>query len=222
MDMSGDYLIAATRDHVWAALNDPAILKQAIPGCEDLQKLSDTEMEAVASVSLGPVKAKFKGKVSLSDLDPPNSYTLAGEGMGGPAGFAKGSAHVRLTPEPNGTRLHYTVNASIGGRLAQLGQRLIDGAAKKMADDFFHRFAALAAQGDQATMMTDPKDKTIAAPATSNAADGLSGARDLSHIPRSPTGRAAKPGERVFEPPLWWAGVIIAIGLLIIGVTSIR
>lgn len=222
MDMSGDYLIAASREHVWAALNDPAILKQAIPGCEDLQKLSDTEMEAVASVSLGPVKAKFKGKVTLSDLDPPNGYTLAGEGVGGPAGFAKGSARVRLTSETDGTRLHYTVNASIGGRLAQLGQRLIDGAAKKMADDFFHRFAALAAQGNQTTMTTDPQGKKTAAPATSDGADGLLGARDLSHIPRTPAGRLAKPGERVFEPPLWWAGVFIAIGLIIIGVTSIR
>lgn len=142
MDLSGAYLIKASPEAVWAALNDAETLKAAIPGCESLTKLSDTSFEAVATQSIGPVKARFKGKVDLTDLDPPRSYTLKGEGNGGAAGFAKGEARVVLTPEPGGTRLVYTVKATIGGRLAQIGQRLIDGVARKLADEFFERFSS--------------------------------------------------------------------------------
>ena len=140
MTMSGEYQIAAPRDVVWAKLNDPETLKAAIPGSEELQKVSDTEFQAVVVTKIGPVKAKFKGKVRLSDLDPPNGYKISGEGEGGVAGFAKGGATVALAEKDGGTLLSYNVEAQIGGKLAQLGQRLINGAAKKLADEFFTNF----------------------------------------------------------------------------------
>ncbi|MFZ1922154.1 MAG: carbon monoxide dehydrogenase subunit G [Xanthobacteraceae bacterium] len=141
MTMNGEVQLAATPETVWEKLNDPATLKTCIPGCEQLDKLSDTEMQAVATVKIGPVKAKFKGKVTLSDLDPPHGYKISGQGDGGVAGFAKGGAIVKLTPKDGGTLLNYNVDAQIGGKLAQLGQRLVNGAAKKVADDFFANFA---------------------------------------------------------------------------------
>ena len=142
MKMSGEYTLNAGREAVWEALNDAEVLKKCIPGCESIDKLSDTEMEAVATAKVGPVKAKFKGKVQLSDLDPPNGYTISGEGSGGAAGFAKGAAKVALAEaDGGGTVLSYDVDATVGGKLAQIGQRLIDGAAKKMADSFFTAFA---------------------------------------------------------------------------------
>lgn len=151
MTMSGEYQLAAPREAVWQKLNDPAVLKECIPGCEQLDKTSDTEFEAVATVKIGPVKARFKGKVKLSDLDPPNGYRISGQGEGGVAGFAKGGAVVKLTPKDGGTLLSYDVDAQIGGKLAQLGQRLVNGASKKLADEFFQKFAAnVAAAGAQA------------------------------------------------------------------------
>ena len=142
MTMSGEVQLPATREAVWAKLNDPAVLKGCIPGCEQLDKTSDTEFSALAVTKIGPVKAKWKGKVHLTDLDPPNGYRISGEGDGGVAGFAKGGAAVALTDKDGGTLLTYNVEAQIGGKLAQLGQRLINGAAKKVADDFFRNFAA--------------------------------------------------------------------------------
>ena len=142
MTMSGEVALPAAREVVWAKLNDPEILKICIPGCEQLDKISDTEFQAVAVNKIGPVKAKFKGKVTLSDLDPPNGYKISGQGDGGVAGFAKGGAVVTLAPKDGGTLLSYNVEAQIGGKLAQIGQRLINGAAKKLADDFFKKFAA--------------------------------------------------------------------------------
>ncbi|HWP25749.1 MAG TPA: carbon monoxide dehydrogenase subunit G [Xanthobacteraceae bacterium] len=141
MTMVGEQLLPAPRDKVWAALNDVEVLKQCIPGCESLEKLSDTEFQAIATNKIGPVKARFKGKVRLSDLDPPNGYKISGEGDGGIAGFAKGGATVTLSEKDGGTLLRYSVEAQIGGKLAQLGQRLINGVAKKLADDFFAKFA---------------------------------------------------------------------------------
>ena len=145
MEMKGEYTIPAPRPQVWAALNDIAILKQAIPGCDSMNRLSDTEIEAVVTAKVGPVKASFKGAVTLSDLDPPNAYTIRGEGKGGVAGFAKGGAKVRLADVPDGTLLSYEVDAAVGGKLAQIGARLIDSTAKKLADEFFERFSKLAA-----------------------------------------------------------------------------
>jgi len=147
MTMTGEVQLPASRDKVWAMLNDPQVLKDCIPGCEQLDKNSDTEFQAVASLKVGPVKARWKGKVRLLDLNPPNSYRIAGEGEGGVAGFAKGNAKVSLSDRDGGTLLAYDVEAQIGGKLAQLGQRLINSAAKKTADDFFEKFAAAVAAG---------------------------------------------------------------------------
>ena len=141
MTMTGEVQLPAPRQTVWEKLNDPEVLKVTIPGCESLEKTSDTSFQAVAVTKIGPVKAKWKGKVTLTDLDPPNGYKIVGEGEGGVAGFAKGSAVVALSDKDGGTLLSYNVDAQIGGKLAQLGQRLINGAAKKLADEFFANFA---------------------------------------------------------------------------------
>jgi carbon monoxide dehydrogenase subunit G len=140
MTMSGEVQLPASRETVWAKLNDPEVLKTCVPGCEQLDKISDTEFQAIASIKVGPVKARWKGKVRLFDLDPPNGYKISGEGEGGVAGFAKGGATVALSEKDGGTLLSYNVEAQIGGKLAQLGQRLINGAAKKLADEFFANF----------------------------------------------------------------------------------
>ena len=145
MDMNGEALIAAPRERVYEALNDPEILKRSIPGCEEIEKVSDTEMSAKVVAKVGPVKAKFNGHVTLSDLNPPESYTISGEGKGGAAGFAKGSAKVSLEPNGAATIMRYEVKAQVGGKLAQLGGRLIDGTAKKMADQFFANFGDIVA-----------------------------------------------------------------------------
>ena len=142
MTMTGEVQLPASREVVWGKLNDTEVLKVCIPGCEELNKASDTEFQAVAVTKIGPVKARFKGRVHLTDLDPPNGYRISGEGDGGVAGFAKGGATVKLSEKDGGTLLTYEVEAQIGGKLAQLGQRLVNGAAKKTADDFFKNFAA--------------------------------------------------------------------------------
>jgi uncharacterized protein len=147
MTMNGEVQLNASREAVWAKLNDAEVLKTCIPGCEQLDKVSDTEFQAIAVTKIGPVKAKWKGKVHLTDLDPPNGYKISGEGEGGIAGFAKGGAVVGLADKDGGTLLTYNVEAQIGGKLAQLGQRLVAGAAKKMADDFFNKFAAAVGGG---------------------------------------------------------------------------
>jgi uncharacterized protein len=141
MTMTGDVTLPADRATVWAALNDPEILKRCIPGAQELDKVSDTEFQASAKVAVGPVKATFKGRITLSDIDAPNGYTISGEGQGGVAGFAKGGAKVRLTDAEGGTRLDYDVEATVGGKIAQVGGRLINGVAKKYADEFFDNFA---------------------------------------------------------------------------------
>jgi carbon monoxide dehydrogenase subunit G len=143
MDMNSERRLAASRQAVWAALNDADVLKQCIPGCESLEKLSDTEMTAKVTLGIGPVHATFTGKVTLSDLDPPNGYRLSGEGTGGIAGHARGGATVQLSDDGEGTLMRYEAQAEVGGRLAQLGGRLIDSAAKKLADQFFEKFAAV-------------------------------------------------------------------------------
>ncbi len=147
MDMTGEVRIPAPRSKVWSALNDPEILKQCIPGCEEIVKSSDTEMSAKVRARVGPVSAAFSGKVTLSDLDPPNGYKISGEGTGGPAGFAKGGATVRLSDADGGTLLSYTVEANVGGKLAQIGSRLIDGTARKMAGDFFAKLSEVVGGG---------------------------------------------------------------------------
>ncbi len=142
MTMNGEVQLAADPSTVWAKLNDPDVLRACIPGCESLEKISDVEFQAVAVTKIGPVKARFKGKVMLTDLDPPKGYRISGEGDGGVAGFAKGGATVALQAKDGGTLLSYNVEAQIGGKLAQLGQRLVNGVSKKLADQFFEKFAA--------------------------------------------------------------------------------
>ncbi len=159
MDMAGSYDIPAPRQDVWIALNDPNVLRACIPGCESLEKLSDTQMVAAAKLAIGPVKALFKGNVTLSDIEPARGYTITGEGSGGIAGFAKGGAIVKLDDIPGGTRLTYNAKADVGGKIAQLGSRLIDGVAKKMADDFFGAFSARFATSESNVTSASAKPK---------------------------------------------------------------
>jgi carbon monoxide dehydrogenase subunit G len=148
MSMQGEVVLPADRATVWAALNDPEVLKACIPGCQELEKVSDTTFQATAKVAVGPVKATFKGSVNLTDLDPPQGYTILGEGQGGVAGWAKGGAKVRLEDVEGGSRLVYDVDAQVGGKIAQLGGRLINGVAKRYADEFFANFAKVLAPAE--------------------------------------------------------------------------
>lgn len=191
MDMTGEYRIAAPREKVWEALNDPEILAQCIPGCEEIVKLSDTDFTARVMAAVGPMKTRFTGKLTLSDLDPPTSYKISGEGQGGAAGFAKGAAQVRLEDDGGATVLRYTVHATVGGKLAQIGARLVDGTARKMADEFFGKF----------TQVVGPAEVVAEAPAAA-----------------APSPAAAEP-EPGLSPLLWIPGVlaIVAILLLVFG-----
>jgi carbon monoxide dehydrogenase subunit G len=189
MDMTGERRISAPPEAVWAALNDPEILRAAIPGCEDLVKESDTAMQASAVVKVGPINAKFTGKVLLHDLDPPNGYRITGEGQGGVAGFAKGGATVTLHADGAGTLLKYDVKAQVGGKMAQLGARLIDASARQMADAFFTRFAELVA--------TPMSEATAIRPAAISL---------FAMIPRAPLG----------YPLIGWVGVVLCLAILIL------
>jgi uncharacterized protein len=140
MEMKGEQLVPASQANTWAALNDPEILKVCVPGCESIERVTDNEYAVLMTARIGPVAAKFKGKLTLSDLKPPQSYRIAFEGQGGVAGFGKGGAQVQLAPEADGTRLSYQVKANVGGKLAQIGSRLVDAAARKLANDFFTAF----------------------------------------------------------------------------------
>lgn len=143
MDMSDSQRIEAPRDVVWAALNDIDVLKACIPGCETIERTGENELEAKVTLKIGPVKASFGGKVMFSNIDPPNGYTISGEGQGGVAGHARGGADVRLEADGDATILHYDVKAEVGGKIAQLGSRLIDATSKKLAGEFFEKFAAV-------------------------------------------------------------------------------
>lgn len=153
MELTGQERIAAPRAQVWRALNDPEILKSCIPGCESIEMLSPTEMKARVALKLGPIKASFAGQVTLSNIDPPNGYTISGEGSGGSAGGAKGSAEVRLAEDGEGSVLTYRVTSQVSGKIAQLGARLVDSAAQKLAGDFFAKFSEMM----QATVTTAPQ-----------------------------------------------------------------
>jgi len=174
MEMQGSVVIPAPRQTVWDALNDPEVLRQSIPGCQSITLVSPTEIDASVRAKVGPVSATFNGKVTLSELDPPNGYTISGEGKGGAAGFAKGGAKVKLTDEGEGTLLSYDVSATVGGKLAQIGSRLIDQTSKKLADEFFRNFSqnvgTAAAASAGAGEGPDPQapeavPETVAAPA---------------------------------------------------------
>ena len=188
MDMSGERRISAPREKVWAALNDPEVLRISIPGCETMERLGENELKATASVKIGPISARFAGKVQLLDLDPPNGYRIEGEGQGGVAGFAKGGAVVRLVADGNETIMSYEVKANVGGKIAQLGARLIDASAKQMADAFFDRFAAQVASAEAESVAVAP-----AAPPP--------GISLLDLIPRQPGGL----------PIVAWIGIAVFI-----------
>ena len=169
MDMTGEYTIPAPRGKVWEALNDADVLKASVPGCETLEKVSDTEFTATVMARVGPVRTKFNGRVTLSDIDPPNGYTISGEGQGGAAGFGKGGAKVTLTGANGETVLRYEASASVGGKMAQIGSRVVEGVAKKMADDFFARLAEQIAPGGEAE--EEAAEETAEAPAMAAAPD---------------------------------------------------
>jgi carbon monoxide dehydrogenase subunit G len=170
MDLTGEYRILASREKVWDALNDPEVLKQCIDGCEELTKDSDTEFSARVTAKVGPVRAKFSGKVTLSNIDAPNGYTISGEGQGGVAGFAKGAADVTLSGDGAETVLNYTAKAEVGGKLASVGSRLVEGVAKKTADDFFGKFSALV--GGEEAALAVPEEPSV--PAAAAEAGGIS------------------------------------------------
>jgi len=163
MQQSGEYRIGAARDEVWRALNDPAILARCIEGCQSMNRVSESAFEATIKAKVGPVSATFRADLNLTDVDPPNSYTLNASAKGGAAGFGKGVARVKLIDDGGATLLRYEVEGTVGGKLAQVGQRLIDGAARKMADDFFGTFGSVLAPGASAKVEAP---ETAAAPET--------------------------------------------------------
>jgi uncharacterized protein len=213
MDMTGERHIPAPRQVVWDALNDTTTLKASIPGCESLEKTGDNQMKAVAAVKLGPISARFNGAVTLSDIDAPNSYTITGEGQGGVAGFAKGGAKVFLTDDdtngPGATLLKYEVNAQVGGKLAQLGARLIDATAKQMAEQFFTKFS------DEVGKLVPP-ELAVASPAAVSdevrppPAAPPSAISPLALIPREPFGL----------PVMGWVGIVLFAGILVLTLAS--
>jgi len=204
MKMTGEYRIAAPRQEVWRALNDPEVLKVSIPGCETLEKTSDSGFAAKVKAKVGPVSASFTGEVTLSDLNPPESYTISGEGKGGAAGFAKGGAKVHLTEDGEATLLSYEVNAQVGGKLAQIGSRLIDGTAKKMADQFFTRFAEeVSGVPAEAAGPSPAEQEEMARAAARGAAIGHAAPSDAD------VGAGVKPG-------IWVAGLILVVILLLL------
>lgn len=197
MKMTGEEIIAAPRRVVWDALNDPEVLKQCITGCEEIKKKSDTEFEAKVTAKVGPVKASFIGAVKLSKLNPPRSYVISGEGKGGVAGFAKGGATVQLSDTADGqTKLSYDVDAQVGGKLAQIGSRLIDSTAKKMAADFFKKFNKVVSERAQAAAAAAPaKAEAKKAPAKKAATKKAAATKTAAAAP------AKKAAETVAEKP---------------------
>jgi carbon monoxide dehydrogenase subunit G len=202
MKLTGENRIKAPPQEVWRALNDAEVLRQAIPGCESLEKISDTAFKATVATKIGPVQAKFNGQVQLSDLDPPNGYTISGSGSGGMAGNAKGGAKVRLEPDGDGTKLTYDVDAQVTGKLAQLGSRLIDSTAKMLAGQFFNRFEQIV--GAQQAEATAPAAAT--------------GTGDAAHAPEThhADGHAhpAKSGPLDAVPAWLWAVIITGVVIL--------
>jgi len=204
--MTGERRIPAPRQIVWDALNNVDVLKASIPGCDALEKTSDTTMTARAGIKLGPISAKFSGNVTLADIDAPNSYTISGEGQGGVAGFAKGGAKVALTDDGDGTLLKYEVSAQVGGKIAQLGARLIDATAKQMAEQFFTRFS------DQVrAMMPAPAEEAAPAPEAPKPP-----APDMTAPPSAIGIGALIPREPFGLPMVAWGGIAAFVVLLVL------
>ncbi len=215
MDMTGERRIPAPRQKVWDALNDPEVLRAAIPGCKTLEKTSDSDLRATAGIRIGPISASFTGKVQLLDLDPPNSYRIAGEGQGGVAGFANGGATVRLADDGADTLLTYDVKAQVGGKIAQLGARLIDATAKQMADQFFDKFSAQVSSMSQTAMPTQTVSETGAnhvpghVPeygADGTLAGGAEAIRAATHTPSGVSLFSLIPKEPFGYPLVFWIG----------------
>jgi carbon monoxide dehydrogenase subunit G len=218
MEMSGEYRIAAPRARVWAALNDPAVLKESIPGCQELTKVSDTEMNAVVQAKVGMVRATFQGSVTLSNLKQPESYTITGEGKGGVAGFASGGADVSLAEDgPEATVLKYTAKGQVGGKLAQIGARLIDATAKQMADQFFSKFAETVGGGG-ATSAAAAAESTAARVehAVEHAVEGAAHAvSEVAHEAEEEVEKAAVTGF-LCGPQMWGLLALIAVIIVIL------
>jgi uncharacterized protein len=223
MDMTGERRIPAPRQLVWEALNDPEILRASIPGSQSLEKIDDTHMKATVAIKVGPISARFNGAVTLSDIDPPNGYTIMGEGQGGVAGFAKGGAKVSLTDDPGATLLKYEVNAQVGGKLAQLGARLIDATAKQMAEQFFTKFS------DEVQKLMPAE---VAPTPHANPSGPISGPIAPASAPLEPrpppsgppsaVGRLAPIPRKPFGLPIaGWIGILI-LGLLAVALVSMR
>jgi uncharacterized protein len=205
MDMTGERRIPAPRQTVWEALNNPEVLKVSIPGCESLEKVEGDQMKATAAVKIGPMAARFSGRVHLTEIDPPNGYRISGEGQGGPAGFAKGGANVALKDIAEGTLLSYQVNAQVGGKLAQLGARLIDATAKQMADQFFDRFSQQVQARTPATAEA-AAGQTMAEPIAAAMTSAPAALSVWSLIPREPFG---------LPIAAWIGGAVFAVMVLL-------
>ena len=195
MDFAGQYHIPASPETVWSAVSDPDVLKACIPGCREMARTDQTHFQAAVQVKIGPVQATFKGKVALEDMEPPRRCTIVGEGQGGVDGFARGSAEVQLAAEDGGTLLSYTAKAVVGGKLAQIGQRLLDGAAKQLADEFFAKFAETVGGGDAAPGEMPPSEAVVPAP------------------PGAAESRAPREG---LTPEIWVVGLIGVIVILLV------
>jgi carbon monoxide dehydrogenase subunit G len=235
MDMTGERRIAAPRQAVWDALNDTTILKASIPGCESLEKTDDTHMKAVAAVKLGPISARFNGAVTLSDIDAPNSYTITGEGQGGVAGFAKGGAKVFLTDAAadgaGSTVLKYEVNAQVGGKLAQLGARLIDATAKQMAEQFFTKFSdevqKLVPAEAPVAIVAAPAEVPVAAVASAHVAEVRppGHAAEVKPPPAAPPSAVSPlaliPREAFGLPTMAWLGIGVFVVMVVLWLASI-
>lgn len=226
MQMSGERRIPAPREKVWEALNDPEVLKQSIPGCQSLEKDGDDSFSAKVKAKVGPVSATFSGAVTLSDMNPPESYRLSGEGKGGAAGFAKGGASVKLEEDGSDTILKYDVDAKVGGKLAQIGSRLVDGTAKKLSEEFFDNFSAIVSGGGAAAPASEEPQAEAEEPAP---AEEPATQETASEEPVAPAPDAAAPaepqpeGSSGSETPdrkglpsiVWIAGLVAAVAALL-------
>lgn len=205
MELTGEQILPLPRERVWAALNDPDILKASVPGCESFERIEDNQFQMVMAATVGPIKARFKGKMVLTDLQPPQSYSMTFEGSGGAAGFGKGGAHVDLLADSAGTRLVYRSHAQVGGRLAQVGARLIDGVARRMAEEFFGRFTA-AVVGPQQAAASEARAMPQGAEAGPAAASFEAGTATLS---------AAHPASGAGVRNWTWAvGAVVVLALI--------
>ncbi len=230
MKMNGEFRVPTDRETVWRALNDPEVLKECLPGCQEIEKTSDTEMTATLALKVGPVKATFAGGVTLSELDPPNGYTLSGQGQGGTAGFASGEAKVRLVEDGGETVVQYEVDAKVGGKLAQIGSRLIDSTAKKLSKQFFDSLAeklgggeeaepeaAAAAPAPASAPDAPAQPEAPAEPAVPPAADPPAEDAPAEDAPAADAGPPLAPAaKRMGLPTAAWAAAVVAVAVVLI------